>query len=142
MIEFTPWLWVILACLLMGLELIIPGAFMLWFGLAALLTAGVVSFFVLSQPLQVFIFALISVALVIIGVVLKKRLRVTDTDHSQNRVERLVGQSFVLEEAIVNGHGVIRVGDSPWRVSGEDAPAGQKVRVARVDGAQVFVEPV
>ncbi len=41
----------------------------------------------------------------------------------------------------MRGYGRIRVGDSVWRVAGENLPAGAKVRVVAVeDGAEVRVE--
>ena len=33
-----PWSWIILGLVLMGLELVAPGAFLVWLGLAAVLT--------------------------------------------------------------------------------------------------------
>jgi membrane protein implicated in regulation of membrane protease activity len=45
-----------------------------------------------------------------------------------------------LEAAIVNGHGRIRLGDTLWRVSGPDLPAGTHVRVKAVENGQLVVE--
>ena len=42
-VSLGPWKWVILGAVLLGLELAVPGAFMMWLGLAAILV-GVMSF--------------------------------------------------------------------------------------------------
>jgi membrane protein implicated in regulation of membrane protease activity len=58
-----------------------------------------------------------------------------------NRAHALIGKEFYLDQAIERGHGRIRVGDSVWRVAGDDLPAGAKVRVVAIeDGAEVRVE--
>jgi inner membrane protein len=49
---------------------------------------------------------------------------------------------FTLEKPIVDGFGTIGIDDTVWRVAGPDAPAGSKVKVTRVDGAALHVEPV
>ena len=45
----------------------------------------------------------------------------------------MIGVDFFLDEPIVRGYGRIRVGDSSWRVKGEDCPSGAKVRVVAVE---------
>jgi membrane protein implicated in regulation of membrane protease activity len=47
---------------------------------------------------------------------------------------------FTLDQPISGGEGRVRVGDSFWRVTGADAPAGAAVRVVRLDGATLVVE--
>jgi membrane protein implicated in regulation of membrane protease activity len=51
----------------------------------------------------------------------------------------MIGQRFVLVEAIVNGRGKARVGDGQWLVTGPDLPAGSDVEVVGVDGALLKV---
>jgi membrane protein implicated in regulation of membrane protease activity len=48
---------------------------------------------------------------------------------------------FTLDKPIVNGSGTVRVGDTVWRVTGPDSPAGSRVKVTRADGATLYVEP-
>ena len=56
---------------------------------------------------------------------------------------RCSDQIFLLEEGIVHGYGRIHVGDSSWRVGGDDCPAGAKVRVVAVEnGSLLRVERV
>jgi membrane protein implicated in regulation of membrane protease activity len=48
---------------------------------------------------------------------------------------------FTLEKPIVDGSGTIGIDDTVWRVTGPDAPAGSRVKVTRVDGVALHVEP-
>lgn len=59
-----------------------------------------------------------------------------------NRFAGYIGREAVLEEAIVNGSGRIRLDDSFWNVRGDDMPAGSRVRVTEVDGSTLRVEPL
>ena len=41
----------------------------------------------------------------------------------------MIGRTATLTEPITEGRGRIRIGDTMWRVSGPDLPAGARVRV-------------
>jgi membrane protein implicated in regulation of membrane protease activity len=51
----------------------------------------------------------------------------------------LLGREFTLEKPIIDGNGTVRIGDTVWRVAGPDTPAGTKVKVVQVDGANLTV---
>ena len=55
------------------------------------------------------------------------------------RGARYVGQVFVLDEAIVNGRGKVRVGDTVWPVAGPELAKGARVRVIGVAGTVLEV---
>ena len=57
------------------------------------------------------------------------------------RGEALIGRIFQLDRPIVSGEGRIRVDDSVWRVVGPDLAMGAAVRVVRIEGASLIVEP-
>jgi inner membrane protein len=137
-----PWSWIILGLVLMGLELAAPGAFLLWLGLAAVLTGLIDWAFGLSWQMTALVFAGLSVVAVLIG-----RAVTRDRDEQgggrpalNRRGQSLVGHVFTLDSPIVGGSGRVRVDDSSWRIVGPDAPAGATVRVVRVDGATLVVE--
>jgi hypothetical protein len=138
------WHWWLLGVALLTLEMFAPGVFFLWLGLAA----GVVGALVLFQPgmfwhWQVLIFAVLSVALIVVGRLWFKRHPIqSDQPHLNRRGEQYVRRVFTLSEAIVNGEGKVQVDDSTWKVQGPDCPAGSKVRVSGVDGVVLIVEPV
>ncbi|GJD93851.1 NfeD family protein [Methylobacterium iners] len=132
------WAWIILGLVLMGLELVASGIFLLWLGLAAVLTGLVVAVVAMSWPLQILLFSGLAVALVLVA---SRRAR--SPDATVNRGARgLIGREFVLDEPIVAGAGRLRFDDTIWRVAGPDAPAGRRVRVTGVEGTVLRVEMV
>ena len=138
------WNWLIFGFILMALELIAPGVFLFWLGLAALLV-GLVSFVLHpSWQSQLLMFAAFAVA----AVPLWRRLSRSNREASQSnpylnrRAAALVGRVFTLEKPIIDGSGTVRVDDTIWRVAGPDAPAGSRVRIVRADGANLTVAAV
>jgi membrane protein implicated in regulation of membrane protease activity len=134
------WNWLIAALLLMALELIAPGVFLFWLGLAALIV-GVVSFGVAwSWQVQLVTFAVLAIAAVPLWRRFAQRAS-APSDHAflNRRADALVGRVFTLDKPIVDGHGTVRVGDTVWRIDGPDTPAGSRVRVTATDGAKLTV---
>ena len=137
------WSWIIAGLVLVGLELAVPGAFLIWLGLAAV-AAGIADLaFDLSWQGSALAFAVLSVLSVLAGRALNRAgfgVQATDASRLNRRGEALVGRIFVLEVPIRGGEGRVRVDDSSWRVTGPDLPAGSRVRVIRVDGTTLGVE--
>ncbi|MBY0532920.1 MAG: NfeD family protein [Xanthobacteraceae bacterium] len=140
--QLGNWNWFIVGGLLLALEVMVPGTFMLWLGLAAIAT-GVIGFIVsMSWQAQIVVFAILSVISVLLGRRIYPTV-VTETDKPflNRRHDAFVGRVFTLDEPIVHGVGRVRVDDSTWRVTGPDCPAGTKVRVEKADGATLIVAP-
>src|SRR5258708_856705 len=137
------WNWLILGLALMALELLAPGVFMFWLGLAALLV-GLLSFAIHpSWQLQILMFAAFAAA----AVPLWRRIARQKPGESQNpflnkRADALVGRVFTLDKPIINGAGTVRIDDTIWRVAGPDAPAGSRVKVVQADGARLTLTGV
>jgi membrane protein implicated in regulation of membrane protease activity len=136
------WAWVIAGAILLALELAVPGAFMMWLGLAAVLVGAISLAVDWSWQAQCIAFA----AFALVSVPLWRRLarRVEPASKSpllNRRTEALVGRVFTLEKPIIDGVGIVRIDDTIWRVRGPDGPAGSRVRVVRADGANLAVEP-
>ena len=136
------WNWLIFGLLLMALELLAPGIFLFWLGLAALLV-GVLSLGLQpSWQLQLLLFAVFAAA----AVPLWRRLARRDGGASSSnpflnkRADALVGRVFTLEKPIIDGSGTVRIDDTIWRVAGPDTPAGSRVRIVRADGASLTVD--
>jgi membrane protein implicated in regulation of membrane protease activity len=138
----SAWGWLILGLVLIGIEALAPGIFMVWFGIAAILTALVDWAFGLSWQANAIVFACLAVLSVFAGWQLSRRREEEpgDTPMLNRRAEALVGRIVPLDRAIVGGEGRIRVGDSVWSVSGPDLPAGTNVRIARLAGTSLVVE--
>jgi membrane protein implicated in regulation of membrane protease activity len=136
------WHWWVLALVLIGIEMVAPGFFLMWIGGAAAVT-GLVSLIVPSLPWQAqfLIFGVLAVASVLGARYYFKRNPIETADATLNkRGAQYIGRTFSLEEAIVNGTGRVRVGDSVWRAEGPDLPAGDRVKVTGVNGAALKVE--
>jgi inner membrane protein len=132
--DLGPWSWIVLGLVLMGLELLAPGAFLLWLGLAAVLT-GIADWALgLSWQAALLVFALLSVGAVLVGRLVTRHKDEEDGGRPalNRRGQSLVGQVFIR----------LRVDDSSWRIAGPDTPAGAGVRVVRVEGATLVVEAV
>jgi inner membrane protein len=135
------WNWLIFGIILMALELIAPGVFLFWLGLAALLT-GLVSFaFTPSWQVQILMFAIFAAAAVPVWrrVARHSAAGNANSPFLNKRADALVGRVFTLEKPIVDGAGTVRIDDTVWRVAGPDAPAGSRVRIVQADGASLTV---
>jgi inner membrane protein len=141
-ISLGAWAWIILGILLIGVELVAPGAFFLWLGLAAIVTGLIDAMLGLSWQAAALLFALLCVAAVILGRAVT-RSRIQDEPQAgmlNRRGQSLVGRVFTLETPIKDGEGRIRVDDSSWRVTGADRFAGAKVPVVRIEGSTLVVD--
>ena len=136
-----PWTWMILGAVLLALEILLPGTFMLWFGVAAFATGFVTLVAPIGLQMQIIIFMIASLISVLIG---RRMLRSdgeeSDTPHLNQRGARHIGETFILTEAIVNGTGKVKIGDSLWSVTGPDSDTGTRIRVTGVEGNQLTVE--
>jgi inner membrane protein len=135
------WNWLIFGFVLMALELIAPGVFLFWLGLAALLV-GLVSFVLHpSWQTQLLMFAAFAAAAVPVWLRLARGSGAASVSNPflNRRADALVGRVFTLERPIIDGHGTVRIDDTIWRVAGPDAPAGSRVRVVQADGANLTV---
>jgi hypothetical protein len=142
------WSWLAVALILMALETIVPGVYFLWFGLAAFVVGLLVAMVGAlgwgdSFPfaVQLVTFALLSVATVF-GV--KKLAGASPQDHHPDinaPGSQFIGRIVVVEQAISNGRGKVRAGDSIWLAQGNDAAAGARVLVTGVNGTALVVTP-
>jgi inner membrane protein len=137
------WDWFIAGGLLLVLEALAPGVFMLWLGIAAMLVGAISIFVDWSWQAQFIAFAVFSVA----AIPLWRRLSMqvgatTDQPFLNRRAEALVGRVFTLGKPIVDGCGTIPIGDTVWRISGADVPAGSRIKVVGVEGTALQVEQV
>ena len=135
------WAWWVLGLVLLGIEVLVPGFFFLWFGVAAILIG--ISALLIDWPwqMQVVGFVVLSVIAALVGRRFAGNLDEETADpHLNLRAGRLEGRTFVLAEPIVEGQGRVRIDDSIWQVQGPDAPAGARIRVTGADGAVLTVE--
>lgn len=135
------WLWFAAGLALAGLEMVVPGVYLIWLALAALVTGALV--LVVEPPLAMQIVSFVSLSL-IFAYSARRWLRDQPIESSDplmnNRAGRLIGQTAVVTQAIDGGEGRVRVGDGEWPASGPDCPAGTRVRIAGANGVLLTVE--
>ena len=132
--------WLVAGLALCAAETFVPGAFLIWIGLAAVALGAVEFFVAIELTPALLLFAALVVVFVFIGRRVYGSLDSGAPPLPLSRAHALIGKEFYLDEAIERGYGRMRVGDSLWRVAGDDLPKGAKVRVVAVeDGAEVKV---
>jgi membrane protein implicated in regulation of membrane protease activity len=139
---YGPWAWIVIGVVLLALELVLPGGFLLWLGVAGVITGLATMFQPLDWPLQFLVFGVLSLVLIVIWMrFFKNRERPSDRPFLNRRADVFIGHEAVLDEPIRDGFGRLKLGDTIWRIAGPDLQPGQKVRVVSADGAVLRVEP-
>jgi membrane protein implicated in regulation of membrane protease activity len=128
--------WAAIALVLIAAETFIPGAFLLWMGIAAALVWLVV---LLVPGLGVLAQVILFVALSVVAVLayrkwFRRRERPSDRPLLNRRADQLVGRVVPLDRAILGGRGRVKIDDAYWDVRGAELPAGTLVRVVGSDG--------
>lgn len=142
--DLNFWDWLALGTVLLILEVFGAGGYLLWVGLAALIV-GSLTFLAPELPwtLQLPLFGVLAI---LTAVFWWRRQRGTGESGDQPNLNRrgheLIGRTFIVQQAIVEGRGKIKVGDSVWMAVGPDAPVGTSVRVTEQNGAVLSVEIV
>lgn len=135
------WNWLILAVALLILETVLPGVHLLWFGIAAAIIGAVALTTGIVWQWQVLSFVLLSVAVVFwVRRFVRPDVTISDLPDLNVRGQQYVGRAVVVEQAIENGRGRVRVGDTLWSAEGPDAPAGTRVTVTGARGTVLVVE--
>jgi inner membrane protein len=138
---FGVWNWLILAVALFTLEIVVPGVHFLWFGLAAVIVGILALATGVIWQVQIIAFVVISVLTVFwVRRYVRSDATKSDLPDLNERGQQYIGRTVVVEQAIQNGRGKVRVGDTPWLAEGPDAPAGTRVKVTAAKGSLLVVE--
>lgn len=142
------WSWIILGLVLLVGEILLPGVFLIWFGSAALvvglatlvLPAGSVFW---GWQIQVVAFGILSLGFALVGIRLFPSTSPSDAASRMNApLDRFTGRHAILIEPIIGGAGRVKLGDTTWRVTGPDLPAGSEVEVVGSREGALVVHPV
>lgn len=135
------WAWMVLAGILGLAEMHVPGSYLGWIALGALLTGIVDAAFGLSLEGQIGAFAAASALSCAAGYFVYSRVgRVRRAAGLLNRrALAMVGARGIVCEAVQNGAGKVRLGDSVWLAEGPDLAPGTPVMVSAVNGTRVIV---
>ncbi len=137
------WHWLVLGTVLLGIEIVAPGAFFLWLSFAAAASALLKFIFPeLGWAVQLLAFSAFSIISLIAWKRFAKDSQEIETDQPalNQRGQSYKGRVLALSQAIENGVGKVRVDDSQWTVMGADAEIGTQVRIVDVQGSTFMVE--
>ena len=135
------WNWLILAVCLFILETMVPGVHFLWFGMAAVVVGALAAMTGMPWQLQIVAFGVLSVAAVfLVRRYVGANVAKSDMPDLNERGRQYIGRSLVVEDAIQNGRGKVRVGDTLWQAEGPDTPVGARVTVTDSKGTILVVE--
>jgi len=141
------WIWLIVGMVLIGLEIIVPGVSLIWFGISALVVGTVNYFF--AMPLTLALLLWIVIGGIILGIVLKYQKKWSQKENGRIDVNRhlidskrgvvveKVDQFFArakFEEPIL--------GDREWQVKGENLEVGDIVEILSVEGNYFKVQKI
>ncbi|WP_181706554.1 NfeD family protein [Chthonobacter rhizosphaerae] len=141
-VQLGPWLWWVLGILLAAVEVFAPGSFFIWFAVAAIIVGGIALTVDLGWQAEILLFVVFAGLSALLGRRLYGRNGpAEDAPPLNDRMRRQVGRPAVLETALANGSGHIRLDDTLWRVSGPDLPAGTTVTVVDVRDGRLVVAP-
>ena len=135
------WAWLAIGIALAAAELALPGIYLIWLALAAIVTGGLTMVLDLGTAVQVVNFVFLSL---IIAYSAKRFLRDRPIESSNpmlnNRAAQAVGTQVVVSAAIEGGEGRVKMADSEWIAHGPDSPVGTRLRVVSAHGSVLNVE--
>ena len=136
------WLWLIGGVVLLILEVIAPGFFLVFLGAAAVAAGLFTVLFDLGTASQLALFALYAVIAVLAG----RRFYANRASNGvglplNDPARRLVGKVVTVVAAVDEHEGRVRVGDGEWSARGGPAAVGTRVRITGVEGNCLKVEP-
>ncbi|MCC8194445.1 MAG: NfeD family protein, partial [Deltaproteobacteria bacterium] len=126
--------------ILVALEIVVPGVFLLWIGIGALATGCIVGATgIISWEIQCLIFVPLAFLSLFMGRKFILKAAPSEDTTLNRRLTTYIGRRAEVVQAIVNGKGRIRLGDTLWIVQGPDCPVGSQVTVTGVDGSELIV---
>jgi len=143
LIAHPHWFWLTLGGLLLAAEMLGTSGYLLWSGLAAVAVALIEWLFPISWTSQGIVFAVMTLFSAFFW---HRWMRYRESSQVANtlnqRGNQLMGMQLTLDNALKNGLGHVRIGDSSWRVQADsDLPAGTPVIVTGVVGITLMIQP-
>lgn len=142
--SLAAWHWLVLGLVLLGLEALGAGGFLLGGAVAGILLALLLWLWPdMVWSTQFILFAVAAVAFTVIYWRGFRRFNQASEQTGLNdRAAQLVGRVLVLEKELVAGEDRIQIGDTLWRVRIDvSLPAGSRVRVRESQGMILILEP-
>ena len=135
-IDLHPgWIWAIGGLVLLIAEIVAPGFFLVFLGVAAIATGLFTLLFDLGLAPQLVLFVIYTALALAIG----KRWY-AEPDHADQSIKlndpsrRMIDKIVTVVDPVDDHGGRVKVGDGEWTARGGPAAAGEKVRIVAVDG--------
>ena len=133
--------WILVAVICGAIEILTSGFWFLWLALAALLVAaGVGLVWLVSLPIQLFVFAVITLLFIVFTRPLVVKL--VKSPNTVSNVNALIGQHGMSLTSISHvNYGQVKVNGEIWTaVSTEDIAENIRIVVTGVDGVKLMVD--
>lgn len=140
----SPWIWIIAGAVIAGLEIVVPGVFLLWIGLGAF-AVGLILTLAPDLPLawQMLIFAVAMLSSIGLGFAIQRRSKAEGAPMLNQDLQAMIGRRYVALADFEAGRGRIRVADTSFAVVSDDPiKQGELVEVTAIDGARPRVSRV
>ncbi len=139
----AAWAWLAIGIALAALELALPGIYLIWLAMAALVTGALTAVLDLGTVVQVMNFFFLSLIMAFSAKrFLRDRPIESENPMLNHRGGQMIGQTVKVAQAIKGGEGRVTVGDSEWIARGPDTKVGEQVRIIAAQGATVTVEAI
>jgi membrane protein implicated in regulation of membrane protease activity len=141
----SPWWWITLGVVLIGLEMTTMSFFLIWPGIAAVVIAILLWMAPgMSGEAQVALFAVLSVAFTWVGrtIIVRTGQAESDKPALNRRSNQLVGRHATAVAAFRSGEGSVEIDGVRWKARCETAKVaeGVDVKIIGADGMTLLVE--
>ena len=137
------WVWIAIGLALGALEMVVPGVYLIWLAVAALLTGGLAFVLDLGVAVSVINFVFLSLIMVYSAKRFLRDRPIVSADPTLNNLGgRMIGETVLVVRAIDGGEGRVKVGDSEWIARGPETPVGVRMRVTGTKGPILTVVPL
>ncbi|MDO4430242.1 MAG: NfeD family protein [Lonepinella koalarum] len=140
---WTLWHWLILGFGLLIAEIFMPGVFLLWWGIAGIITAGLTALFPqISLTIMAIGYAILSAILSLLWWKYQHNKDLADDKKSllNQRDHAMLGQIGIVQEIADNGIGRGKFADTTWRIQGENLQPNDRIEVVSAIGITLIVE--
>ena len=139
----AAWVWVAVGLALGALEMVVPGVYLIWLAVAALITGALTFVLDLGVAVSVINFVFLSLIMVYSAKRFLRDRPIVSADPMLNDLGgRMIGEIVMVVRAIDGGEGRVKVGDSEWIARGPDTPVGTRMQVTGTKGPILTVAPI
>ncbi|MEN3971305.1 NfeD family protein [Sphingomicrobium sp. XHP0235] len=133
--------WIIAGFLLVALELMLPGVFLVFIGAAAIATGAFVWLFDLGLTESLVLMTVYTIVAVLLGRRFYAHPSIDESDGMMNdRALQVIGRGVTAVRDFEHGEGRVKLGDSEWNARGPgDAKAGERLEIEAVEGTRLVV---